>query len=416
MAPGSGQGRPVREPTPTPGARIAEVVDDSDEVAETLQELEAQIRQARERKEIAEKQRELRQLRAEATRIGTTAEVAGPKPLVTPYESSSESSGGSDESVGLEPRKRRHRRSHEEYESGYKLNIKLKDPEPFEGKNVGSYREFVEDVDTYFAIKAPMGGVPDSIRIAYAATRLGGQPKRLWRNNGGHKQCSTMTWKGFLDFLLNCVEDPVNRMLTLHQKYNDSTQGPTQSVASFAGHMRDMTTQMTEDLEEFHRLNLYVKLRPEIRKAMALSGGVPDTEAELIETATRIENVTKKERDHGSGQKRKAEGEKKDHSHKRPKDGKSDTAPTKGRGDHRYEKKERRVAAEDECYNCYEKGHFARDCKKPPKARVGEVAAASKNGSGRPDTTNRNAGDEAASKDGTSTGHSRKETKARRFA
>ena len=53
---------------------------------------------------------------------------------------------------------------------------------------------------------------------------LKGDPKKQWHNERARVPVVTNSWEYFTNFLLDKVEDPVNRQLDVNQEFTDAKQ------------------------------------------------------------------------------------------------------------------------------------------------------------------------------------------------
>ena len=97
------------------------------------------------------------------------------------------------------------------------------------GKNIREYREWIRDAQTAFR-QARLYFPTEESKILYAIGFLKGDPKEMWYNHEAKHPAETLTFEDFSIFLLNNIEDPVNRSLDAQQRYEDAHQLQSQTV------------------------------------------------------------------------------------------------------------------------------------------------------------------------------------------
>ena len=73
---------------------------------------------------------------------------------------------------------------------------------------------------------------------------LKGDPKEQWHNDRVRAPVIASSWEYFTNFLLDKVEDPVNRQLDINQEFTDAKQQPSQSVAAFDAYLTSLEAQL----------------------------------------------------------------------------------------------------------------------------------------------------------------------------
>ena len=173
--------------------------------------------------------------------------------------------------------------------------------------------------------------------------------------------------------MLDAVEDPVNRSLTVAKSYEDARQKGDQTVQSFAAYLATLEEQMEPYTPAQRIRHLLVKLRRTLCDDITIYHKVPTTRDELISLATRLERAEKKTNagssrvthKHGASEPSNQPPTKKSRSQSRPRrDGEkpqeqhyASGSQSRPKGDH----------SELECFNCHEKGHIKPNC---PKLRL----------------------------------------------
>ncbi len=106
---------------------------------------------------------------------------------------------------------------------------------------------------------------------------LKGDAKEFWYNYKRDHPISNQTWEEFKTFLLNLIEDPMNRTLDIAQLMADAEQRQNQTVRQFDTYLSSLEAQLPPYSEEHQRMNLFTKLRPNLRLAIMNVQQVPTT-------------------------------------------------------------------------------------------------------------------------------------------
>ncbi len=284
---------------------------------------------------------------------------------------------------------------------------KLKD---YHGKNVKEHMDFRRSAEIAFRM-APEDFPRDQDRILYAMQYLSGEPRDAWARKESTIDIGRCSWEYFMEYLLDLVEDPVNRQLSTAQAYMDASQNKTQSVHSFAAYLDTLEAQLPPYTEAQRVNHFLTKLRPSIRQALTNYQDLPTTRSGLEALAARLETNM---RGHGASENKATEREEGDRYKKKKKDRERNNNrqgdEDKGRGSRDRTRGERpargqrsaddRVASRKKyakeagimCHNCSKTGHYASDCMAPARSDANKTAIgniASKNTSPPPQAQRR---------------------------
>lgn len=269
-----------------------------------------------------------------------------------------------------------------------------KAPSAYHGKNLKEHRDFVYECSLTFRL-APHVYHSDAKKVLYGMQHLHGDARERWKNHEKIVGADCSSWDEFTDFLLDIIQDPVNRGISTMQRYSEAVQKPGQSIHNFVTYLESLEADLPVYTEE-HRLNhLFTKLRPEIRERITNFQHIPQTMDGMVSLAARIEeNMRPKHRTIAPRRGGDEETERKSRAST------PDPPKEKGRrsrGDHRGRGRGGRGASsahrgptepntlpvtanrggrdlsDVECYTCHKKGHIAPHC--PDK-----VITSSKNG------------------------------------
>lgn len=325
--------------------------------------IDEQIAQARQRRNALEKQRELDALNAEIERLQTRPRE---EPAMANNTRNVEDFLESVESEVSTPTTSS-KRTREEFETtAYRSFLKPDILRDYYGKSVRDHREWVRDAEVTFR-RCPRYFQHDEEKILFSMASLKGNPKELWFNEEGQHPAIQWTWATYTQWLLNLIEDPVNRQITVAQQYREAEQKPSQGIREFEAYLSSLEAQLPVYTQEQLVMHLFTRLKPSLRQEIVQIGNIPTTRDTLLSAGTRLENNHKKHsgtpskpgRIHNALPTRDGKG--KDNSNPNI-DGRQNR-PTEGRMG-----QGNNSPANIECYNCKRKGHIAINCRLPKAA------------------------------------------------
>ena len=365
-----------------------------DELTAGSSNLDARIAEATRRRDELRKKQQLKNLSKEISRLenATAASDRGSSSSESDDEEADEEIPRHPSEIGsnIEPVAPAGKRAHQ---SGRTRNapetleppmaklrpMKLND---YHGKSIREHRDWTRDAQTAFR-QAKLYFPTEKSKILYAMGFLKGDPKEMWYNHESEHPAGTQTWEDFSTFLLNKIEDPVNRSLDAQQRYEDAHQLQTQTVQQFNAYLEGVEAQLSFPYSEQQRVTqFFTKIRPELQIQITNVGtDLPKTKAALLALATRLEvNVRKtnpqyakskngnntggqggkkRKRDKGNdneGESNKDNNNKKESRAKRKQNGGSSNT---GKKDHSHLT----------CYNCDKPGHISTNCPEPKKEK-----------------------------------------------
>ena len=124
------------------------------------------------------------------------------------------------------------RSTHAEH-SGLSNRPQLRKPEVFKGKTLKEAREFIHTLELVFAL-APSAYSSDRNRVLYGVMFLASAPRETWGHSHSVADLGDYTWEDFKKFVVDTVEDPVNRSLSTTVAYETAKQADNQTAQSFA--------------------------------------------------------------------------------------------------------------------------------------------------------------------------------------
>jgi hypothetical protein len=129
----------------------------------------------------------------------------------------------------------------------------------------------------------------DVAKVLYAMQCLRGEPRDRWRAREAEQGRDRASWQAFSDFLLDLIQNPVNRQLNTAQRYADARQRVGQSIHTYVTYIEGLEDELPVYTEEQRRLHLLTTFRSEIRTAITNHQVIPDTRTGLIALAARLE-------------------------------------------------------------------------------------------------------------------------------
>lgn len=255
---------------------------------------------------------------------------------------------------------------------------RLREPDTFKGKTLKEARDFIRSLELVFAL-APEAYQSENEKVLYGVMFLAGEPRETWHQNHAVSHLETYSWADFNAFVLDAVEDPVNRSLSTTVAYEVAKQGENQTVQAFATELATLKEQMDPYTAEQRTRHLLAKLKPALRTAIITYHEVPKRREDLVSLATRLESanrridsVAHRPLKRGAGESQPPRFQKRRFSPTRssstlaaqatPKGAAKGTQPQKG----------------IECYGCHEVGHYKSNCPNRQKWAAGEQTAARK--------------------------------------
>jgi len=250
---------------------------------------------------------------------------------------------------------------------------RLKEPEPFKGKTLKEAREFIRSLELVFAL-APDAYPEDSEKVLYGVMFLAGEAREQWHHENNLDQRDSYTWNAFKTFVVDAVEDPANRALTVTLSYENAKQGEAQSAQSFGAELATLEEQMDAYTPAQRTRHLLAKLRPQLRTAIVTYHDIPHRREDLISLATRLESAGKRDVTGSHASTKRVAAERKDFGGRSSSKKRRTSPPPQKNSDRKRNKFTQASSAqkpleEVECWGCGEKGHYKTKC---PRLDSGE--------------------------------------------
>lgn len=259
-------------------------------------------------------------------------------------------------------------------------SVKPKDLSDYHGKSRREHRDWVRDANVAFE-NAPDYFPDDYGKIVWAMQFLQGDPKEQWHNEREKEPEKARSWSYFETFLLDKVQDPINRQLDVNQSYTDARQRTSQTASQFEAYFSSLEAQLPPSDEPQRVAALMTRLLPELQDAIVRAGEVPKTRNGVISAATRIENTEKRanarstrgksgQNTQGSGGNRGKNKSNKpsegDRAAQSRRDRETNASRRSNAGEPRGKApKSKEYLKQVECYNCHKKGHYSNECTAP---------------------------------------------------
>jgi hypothetical protein len=239
-------------------------------------------------------------------------------------------------------------------------------PPVYEGKSLRELRDFTQGCEVFFAAVLPDED-DEPMRIRLAASYLRGQALRQWSRR---QTPSPATWDEFVAFLRNVIADPANRMSIASLRLKEARQGEGQSIREFASYIEELEEDLPLDMpvEEQRAWTLLNGLAHDLRTAVLREERVIRSREQVIAAAQR-QHELQTLIGHGPSAKSAVGAKRGPVARETPAPGAHEKSGSSG--------SKATSTVEKTCYNCDKKGHLARDCPEPRKARGSRTGTAS---------------------------------------
>lgn len=239
-----------------------------------------------------------------------------------------------------------------------KLLSQLKPPSYAGEKDSDGLDTWVFQMNQYFDTTP---GLSEKHKVLTAGLLLKGQAATWWRDVS-QLPTAPKSW-GELTAALELMFMPVERSKLARDRLAEAKQRERDSLTAYTTYMRRLFLSIPSIADD-EKLDRYVRgLLPHLRKEVMVRD--PRTVEEAITYATRFDSLRR-----ATGSSRVSSHWPRSHSHEEPGDPMELGYAEKSKGGYKgkgYGRDRPQKPKTDECFNCGELGHYARDCPKPKK-------------------------------------------------
>ncbi len=129
----------------------------------------------------------------------------------------------------------------------------------------------------------------------YCMIYLKSESKKLWFNHEETMSAAQQMWFDFIDFLLNLIENLMNRDINVTQQYMNALQHLNQMIQTFATHLSTLKHQLSLYSDEYKWTHLFIKLRSELHVIITNVQLIFITWDVLIDLVTQLKTNLRKE-------------------------------------------------------------------------------------------------------------------------
>ena len=173
----------------------------------------------------------------------------------------------------------------------WRLSMSLK---KYHDKIIREHRKWIHDVKISFQ-NISWYFKSDEKKILYCMIYLKNESKKLWFNHEETMSAAQQMWFNFIDFLLNLIENLMNRSIDVTQQYVNALQRLNQMIWTFATHLSILKHQLSLYNDEHKWTHLFIKLRSELRVIITNVQSISITWDALINLVARLKINLRKE-------------------------------------------------------------------------------------------------------------------------
>ncbi len=180
---------------------------------------------------------------------------------------------------------------HEIVSQKRRLSMSLK---KYHDKIIREHREWIRNIEISFW-NISWHFESDEKKILYCMIYLKNESKKLWFDHEETMSAAQQMWFDFIDFLLNLIEDSMNRDIDVTQQYANALQRSDQTIRTFAAHLSTLKHQLLLYSDEHKRAHLFIKLRSELRVIITNVQSISITQDALINLVAQLKTNLRKE-------------------------------------------------------------------------------------------------------------------------
>ncbi len=164
----------------------------------------------------------------------------------------------------------------------------------YHDKIIRKHKEWIRDVEISFW-NTSWHFESDEKKILYCMIYLKSESKKLWFDHKETMSAAQQTWFNFIDFLLNLIENSMNRDINVTQQYVNASQRSDQMIRMFAAHLSILKHQLSLYSDEHKWAHLFIKLRSELRVIITNVQSISITWDALIDLVAWLKTNLRKE-------------------------------------------------------------------------------------------------------------------------
>ncbi len=164
----------------------------------------------------------------------------------------------------------------------------------YHDKIIREHREWIRDIEILFW-NISWHFESDEKKILYCIIYLKNESKKLWFNHEETMSSAQQTWFNFINFLLNLIENSMNRDIDVTQQYANASQHSNQMIWTFAAHLSTLKHQLSLYSDEHKWTHLFIKLRSELRVIITNVQLISITWNALIDLVAQLKTNLRKE-------------------------------------------------------------------------------------------------------------------------
>lgn len=250
--------------------------------------------------------------------------------------------------------------------SRFRTSFKTKPPSSYKGKSLKEFQDYQNSWALAFQAEPD---IPDSLRIAKAATSLEDIAAAGWLSLEQKKKEDILTWDDYMAWCKGIIVDPVNRMHTAFLKLKTVEQRSGQSSRELYNYVINLLVDLPPMTEEVRNAWIYLNaLNPQLRRDVMKEQAVITSMEQVLASAQRQEELTPshKSKPEPKDQRNESQssrgGSARRYRTPRGQYKGKETQRTEGSHSQRKDTSKQAGSSSVVCYSCDKPGHYSRDC------------------------------------------------------